>query len=97
MASGEQNRGLDEIIAFGTKFESFCQEIRVISSRLKADADNAGSVLKDEISKDNIRSIQELAEQLRKSVDQGEEPVLELVRKAKKEKSDLEELKGMSR
>lgn len=97
MGASNQDRSLEDIIAFGSKFEEFCEEIRTVASKLKTDADDAGSVLKDEISKQNIQAIYELADDLKNSVDRGEQPVLELVRRAKWEQAQLEELKGMSR
>ncbi len=97
MGSHDQKRPTEEIIKFGTKFESFCKDIRTIAKKLKSDADSAGSVLKDEISKENIQAIYELADELMRSVDKGEEPVLELVRRVKWEEEQLEELRGMSR
>lgn len=97
MGSSNQDRSLEDIIAFGSKFETFCTEIRAVASKLKSDAGDAESVLKDEISKQNIQAIYELVNDLKSSVDRGEQPVLELVRKAKWEQAQLEELKGMSR
>ena len=97
MAGGNRDRDLDAIIAFGSKFEAFCDDIRSIASKLGSDANNASSVLQDELSQENIQAIYELAMRLKNCVDKGEEPVRELVINAKKTKSQLEELKGMSR
>lgn len=95
--TGNRDRDLDSIIAFGSKFDTFCDNIRKVAKCLESDAGSASSVLQDEISRKNIDEIYNLATNLKNIVDRGEEPVKELVLKARHTKSQLEELKGMSR
>ena len=97
MARGDQDRDLGEIIKFGTKFDEFCDNVKKISRQLASDASSAESVLQDEISQKNIQTIYSLCLQLNSAVDQPAELVRELVLKARREQSDLEELRGMSR
>lgn len=97
MSRGDQDRDLGEIIRFGQKFDEFCDNVRGISRHIASDASTAESVLQDEISKQNIQAIYGLCLQLKNAVEEPAERVRELVLKARREQSDLEELKGMSR
>lgn len=97
MVRGNQDRDLGEIIKFGSKFDDFCDNVKKISRQLASDASSAESVLQDEISKKNIQTIYSLCLRLNSAVEQPSERVRELVLKARREQSELEELRGMSR
>lgn len=96
--SGRTERDLDEIIAFGGKYDEFCESIQSCCNLLVSEASAAESALKDEISQKSINAIYEYANRVKDICDQGDQPVKELVKRAKKEKDELELLKrGWSR
>lgn len=96
--NGVTDRDLDEIIAFGGKYDEFCENIQSCCNLLVSGASAAESALKDEISKKSINAIYEYAKRVKDICEQGDQPVKELVKKAKKEKDELERLNhGWSR
>lgn len=92
--SGMTDRDLEAIVAFGGKYDAFCEDIQKCCELLVSCASAAESVLKDEISKKSINAVYEYAKTLKDICDQGEEPVRELVKKAQ---MMIEELEGLSR
>lgn len=89
----KKERDLDEIILFGERFEEYCQNMRDYTRVMSSDASSAENVLKDDISKQNINGIYDFCNKINSIVDKGEEPVLELVKKAQRMKDELEKLR----